>query len=124
MAKRNKTMQRSDTQPASMEKIAALEAQVRQLTQQVDWFKRQLFGQKSERRVLAPHPQQPLLNGFESLPQSSVDEPKETISYQRRKGKQRDSDCVTDKGLRFDDSVPIQAIHLSLHTGLRLPLFD
>ena len=63
----------------------------------------------------------PCSTGFESSPHSSVDEPKETISYQRRQGKQRDSDCVTDKGLRFDDSVPIQTIHLSVpdeQTGL------
>jgi transposase len=69
-------------------KNVALEQKVQSLEQQLDWFKRQLFGRKSEKRV----------------------EPdKQTITYTRTK--QRGSDCATDVGLRFDDTVPKKTIH-------------
>lgn len=37
--------------------------------------------------------------------------PTESITYERRK-KQRDAGCLTDEGLRFDDSVPVVTITL------------
>ena len=42
-----------------LQRIAALEAKAADLQRQVDWFKRQLFGRKSERRLLEPDAQQP-----------------------------------------------------------------
>ena len=84
------------------------------LTQQLEWFKRQLFGRKSEKRLVMDSPHQPLLDGLldrESSP--SAPEPTETITYARRKAKQRAEDCVTDEGLRFDESVPVHTIELS-----------
>ena len=92
----------------------ALKTQVATRTQQLDWFKRQLFGRKSERRLIDPNPDQRLLNGFEDESSSTAAVEKETITYQRRKGKRRGDDCVTDQGLRFDDSVPIECIQLSV----------
>ena len=93
------------------EKIIALEQKVLSLEQQIDWFKRQLFGRKSEKRELEPNPEQPLLDGLvldtPSLPTSHS----ETITYTR--SKQRDDNCVTDSGLRFDDSVPKKTIRCS-----------
>ena len=54
------------------------------------------------------------MDGFaEGGPQSAAVE-QETVTYQRRKGKQRDAGCVTDQGLRFDGSVPVETIQLSL----------
>ena len=92
----------------------ALKTQVATLTQQLDWFKRQLFGRKSERRLIDPNPDQRLLNGFEDESSSTAAVEKETITYQRRKGKRRGDDCVTDQGLRFEDSVPIECIQLTV----------
>ena len=97
---------------------AALKTQVAQLTQQLDWFKRQLFGVKSERRLVEPNPDQPLLDGFGSEPSSTAEIEKETVSYQRRKGKQRDGCCVTAQGLCFDASVPVETIRLSVTQDL------
>jgi len=94
--------------------ITALKTQVGALTQQLDWFKRQLFGRKSERRLIDPNPDQPLLNGFEAESSLEATVEKETITYQRRKGKHRGDDCVTDQGLRFDGSVPMETIQLSI----------
>jgi transposase len=88
-----------------------LEQQVADLTHQLDWFKQQLFGRKSEKRRIEDNPHQPLLKGFEKDTQPSKAEPtKETITYTRRKG--RGERCVNDTGLRFDDSVPVQTIEL------------
>mgnify|MGYP000222740258 CR=1 FL=1 len=37
---------------------AALQREVQTIQHQLEWFRRQLFGQKSEKRPLAPHPAQ------------------------------------------------------------------
>ena len=94
--------------------VTALKSQVNELTQQLDWFKRQLFGRKSERRLIEKNPDQPLLDGFGGESPEPLDVAHETVTYQRRKGKHRDDDCVTEQGLRFDESVPIECIQLSL----------
>lgn len=93
------------------ERVAALERQVESLEQQLDWFKRQLFGRKSEKRLVEVPPEQPLLDGLVADTSTSAAPSTETVTYTRRK-KRRDDDCVTDKGLRFDDSVPVETIEL------------
>jgi hypothetical protein len=94
-------------------RIADLEQQNQSLQQQVDWFKRQLFGSKSEKRQIAPAEQTDIADLL-SMP--AVDQPeaeKQPIAaYTRRKTKQRDEGCATDKGLRFDGSVPVKTIHI------------
>ena len=83
---------------------------------QLDWFKRQLFGQKSEKRFI-DNPNQLGFGteGFEDMPEQQEDNrPEQTISYKRKKGpKRRPDDCVTDSGLRFDSSVPVKKIRLN-----------
>jgi len=96
------------TTPSDREKVLALEEKVQSLEQQLDWFKRQLFGRKSEKRQVEDCPEQPLLNGFEVGPPPTVAPATETITYTR--SKQRGSDCATDSGLRFDASVPKKTI--------------
>jgi len=75
------------------------------LKHQLDWLKRQLFGEKSEKRLdIDPAIQGNLLSalGVESPPPKEPDT--ETITYQRRK-KTRDG-ALNDSGLRFSDDVP------------------
>ncbi len=83
------------------------------LKQELDWFKRQLFGRKSEKRLIE-HPDQMDLGALlgDAAPPSAP-EPTEKISYTRLKGKQRRDEDVTDSGLRFDERVPIETIELS-----------
>jgi len=84
---------------------------IESLEHQLEWFKRQLFGRKSEKRQPEDIPEQPLLAGFEVEPApSSKAADTETIRYTRRK--QRGDDCVNDSGLRFNDSVPVQVIEM------------
>jgi transposase len=90
----------------------ALQAQVQALQTQLDWFKRQLFGVKSEKRLeINPALQADLLAALgEDLPVPAKPET-ENIIYERRKS--RSDKTVTDTGLRFDDSVPVETIVLS-----------
>jgi len=90
----------------------ALQAQVQALQTQLDWFKRQLFGAKSEKRLeIDPALQADLLAALgEDLPVPAKPEI-EKITYERRKS--RADNTVTDTGLRFDDSVPVETIVLS-----------
>jgi transposase len=88
---------------------ARLTAQVEAMKQQLDWFKRQLFGEKSEKRLdVDPGVQGNLLSGLGVMPPPPKEQPTETITYQRRK-KARDG-AVNDSGLRFSDDVPREVI--------------
>ena len=86
-----------------------LDARLQQAEQQLRWFKNQLFGAKSERRMdLEPDPLQ--LNLGEQLAQKKSEEVASTQvrGHARHKNTQRDD--AADSGLRFDDTVPIVRI--------------
>lgn len=89
--------------------IAELKEQVKVLTQQLDWFKRQLFGRKSEKQI-EPNPfQSPLFDA----PKPVVPEPTQTVKAHQRKSQKQVSDTdVNDTGLRFDDTVPRKIIDI------------
>ena len=79
------------------------------LKQQIDWFKRQLFGSKSEKRLeVDPAVQGNLLGILGVTPPPPKEQPTESITYRRRK-KARDG-AVNDSGLRFSDDVPREII--------------
>jgi len=93
--------------------IRALQAEIASLKQQLEWFKRQLFGRKSEKRIIE-HPDQLDLSALlGDAPPPAEPAPTEEITYRRRKPKQRSEDDVTDAGLRFGPDVPIEVIELS-----------
>ena len=100
-----------EADPAAV--IQSLQQEITALKQQLDWFKRQLFGRKSEKRLIE-HPDQfefGALLGVPPAAESSV--PTEKITYTRRRPKQRKEDDVTDGGLRFGPDVPVEVIELS-----------
>jgi transposase len=95
------------------------EEKIQTLQQQLDWFKRQLFGQKSEKtHDMADNPyQHTILELLEDLPEipPAPNTDKETISYQRGKAKKNGLDgSPDDSGLRFDEGVPVEEIILSV----------
>jgi transposase len=95
------------------EEYEALQAQVHDLKSQLEWFKRQLFGSKSEkRRVLDPAIQADLLARLAEAPAERPAPPTEQITYTRRKAKERPDACLTEQGLRFDETVPVEVIEL------------
>ena len=110
----NSTADRNKTDlDALASQVAALVEQNKELQRQNDWLKRQLFGQKSEKRI-EPNPHQMALGEAFEPPEDMPDRrAKQKISYERGVGpKVRPEDCVTESGLRFDDSVPVKSIRL------------
>ena len=92
--------------------LVQLQADYQALKQQLDWFRRQLFGEKSEKRLdIDPVEQGNLLTGLGIETPPGLDEPStQTVTYERR-SKVRDG-AVNDSGLRFDASVPVKTIEV------------
>ena len=91
--------------------IVALLREHDELLRQVEWFKRQLFGAKSERRIRDLDSSQLTLGEIvrtEAPEKSSI----EVAAHRRRR-----MDPITagsdDEGLRFDPSVPVKEIRVS-----------
>ena len=88
-----------------------LEARLVELERQLAWFQKQLFGEKSERRLVDDNPDQLALAGLLGDIPRPLPVDTEIITYERGKAKkQRGEDCVTTSGLRFDASVPVEVI--------------
>ena len=65
------------------------------LEEQLDWFKRQIFGKRSERVVSDLNDRQLVFEGFENL-QALVEKAKETVAtHTRRKPKRNGQDKIT-----------------------------
>jgi transposase len=95
---------------------ADLQLKVKSLEQQLVWFKRQLFGEKSEKFDMTDNPYQvtiaDVLNDLPELPTTAHEE-KQTISYQRGKAKKNHLEgSPDDSGLRFDESVTVKEINI------------
>lgn len=87
----------------------SLEEKVSELSRQLDWWRQQYFGSKSEKRH-APEDGRQLSFG-ELIPKEDMPELGETVkAYQRRHSKKRIEDQVEEEGLRFDSSVPVEII--------------
>jgi len=108
----------TEDQQQSVADLRALTQQqaetIKQLQTQLDWFKKQLFGEKSEKRVaLSEGVHQPSLFDSQSAPDTPEDQcPRQQVSYSRRKGKKDREESVTDSGLRFDETVPVERIEI------------
>jgi transposase len=96
--------------------VADLARKLKYTEHELNWLKRQLFGEKSEKRFIdSPNQMGFAIDVLGALSDEDT-RPKEKVSYTRRKGpKRRPEDCVTDSGLRFDSSVPVKTIRLSPH---------
>lgn len=94
--------------------MGQLAQQVTDLQQQLDWFKRQLFGQKSEKiRIL---PQEGQLSLMEiPVPQAPQSPPEKQIAAHTRQRRQSDfAQEAEGRAGFFDESkVPVEVIHLS-----------
>jgi transposase len=79
-----------------------------ELLQQVEWFKRQLFGAKSERRVRDPNSPQ-LTLGEISRDEARM-KPEIEVAAHRRRRRDPIEPGSDDEGLRFDPTVPVKEI--------------
>jgi len=100
-----------DQQAATLSRadVAALLASHEELKQQLAWFKRQLFGPKSERRLLSPSGKQLWLG--ESHPAEEADSPA-TITVSTHGRRMRPTPSVDDGPVRFDESVPVETVEI------------
>jgi len=92
-----------------------LQHTITQLEHQLNWFKRQLFGQKSEKRDMTDNPyQQTIVDILGAIPTvAPKPQEKTTITYQRGKARKALLDgSPEDSGLRFDENVPVEEINL------------
>jgi transposase len=93
-----------------------LQEQNAALKRQVEWFQRQLFGRKSEKRLREPDPDQLSLAGMLTAPVSPTDQPPpptETVKAYQRRFRFTGAEVADESELRFDDSVPVQEIVLT-----------
>lgn len=86
---------------ATQARLEAAEAQLR-------WFKQQLFGTKSERRLPAPDPAQLALG--EGLAEGAESPEAGTAVRAHVRRPRPTKDEHEDSGLRFDDTVPVQRV--------------
>ena len=87
--------------------VLASEARRKEVEQQLRWFKTQLFGAKSERRLLEEDPSQ--LSLGESLAAATdLDEKPATVVRGHARRKQDNTKKQEEPGLRFDDTVPVE----------------
>src|ERR1700754_1805580 len=99
----------------SAAEIVALLAENAKLKRQVEWFQRQLFGRKSERRLREPDPDQLPLAGMLTPPVAAADQPPpptETVKAYQRRVRFTGDEGAEESELRFDASVPVQEILL------------
>src|SRR5262245_60981418 len=96
--------------------IVVLLAENAKLKRQVEWFQRQLFGRKSEKRLHEPDPDQLTLAGMFTTPVAPTDRPPpptETVKAYQRRFRLSGTELADESELRFDDSVPVQEIVLT-----------
>jgi transposase len=96
--------------------VGQLQQKIAGLEHQVDWFRRQIFGQKSEKRsVLAPA-EQMSLGELLSLPQTGTppDAPERSVAAHSRKRSPKAPDAKAESISFFDEArVPIEVIALA-----------
>jgi transposase len=100
-----------EEQAASMkrEEIVSLLQAYEELSRRVEWLQRQVFGPKSERRVVDRDTQQLSLEGFPS--EQAEQSPETDVAAHRRRRRRDPIDGSADeKALRFDPSVPVKEI--------------
>jgi len=91
--------------------VVASHARLEEAEGQLRWFKQQLFGKKSERRIVEPDPSQ--LSLGEGVVEEAEARPAPATKvreHDRRQPKPKNTD--EDAGLRFDDSVPTETVVL------------
>lgn len=82
----------------------ALQKEIVSLKEQLEWFKRQIFGQKSERIIDPQRADHLYLPGFEEILKQSTEEKKQIVpAHERRKAKRTGQDSIS-----FPNDLPIE----------------
>lgn len=103
----------AESQQTLLQQLAAQAERIERQQRQLDWYQRQLFGARSERRILdLLTPAQQLWLGMQFLDVPEAPPPPgTTVKAYERGSRKKPTDLVDgDSQLRFDDSVPVQEI--------------
>ena len=101
------------TPPQLVELVSKQEREIANLRRQVAWFQRQIFGQKSERRLPEPEGVQGTLGeSFAAVPDAAPPNSKSKIAaHERARQPKRPADGADESTLFFDDKkVPVEVI--------------
>lgn len=88
----------------------ASQARLEEIEGQLRWFKQQLFGRTSERRIIEPSPAQLCLGEALAAPAAPPAAETTVRGHVRRQRPEREA--AEDTGLRFDDTVPVRTIEI------------
>lgn len=90
------------------EVIRSLNEKVVQLTEQINWFQRQIFGKKSERIVSnqTPHPE---FEGFNQLVKTEEQKTQEVPAHKRRISSNKE-----DESILLDPNLPVKSTILDI----------
>ena len=88
---------------------AELQHTVIYLTEQLDWFKRQIFGKKSERIVSDLNMKQLQFEGFEALEVQDEKQTRTVAGHERRKPNRNGQDAIT-----LDPNLPVKTTTLDV----------
>jgi transposase len=95
------------------EQFGALLDTVRDLSRQVEWLKRQMFGEKSERRLVDRDPTQGTLGqGFDAIPTDATAQKKIPVGAHERERKLKNAGAENEEFATFFDptKVPVEVI--------------
>ena len=93
------------------EKVVDLNERVAGLEQQLEWFRRYMFGQKSEKRLPVPDEQLSLSDLFQTLPTKPL--PEQTVAAHTRQSARRTSDEGEALPFFDRDRVPVETIEVA-----------
>ena len=89
--------------------ISQLNENIRYLDEQLAWFKRQIFGKRSERVVSNLNPQQLVFEGFENLATKEQEKKTPVPAHQRKKPNRDGKDKIT-----LPDDLPVKTTILDI----------
>jgi transposase len=96
---------------AKHEQSEAAQSRLEEAEAQLRWFKQQIFGAKSERRVPGSEDPSQLCLGETLEPEERAEAPATTVrGHERKRRPQRET--PDESGLRFDDTVPVETIEV------------
>ena len=101
---------------ALRQRNAELQHDIESLKEQIDWFRRQIFGPKSEKRIVDADPSQLHLGQFLPVPdQAPAPAERDVPAHKRRAPRSNFSDGAKDESnLFFDEArVPVKVIELA-----------
>ena len=132
MASQPRTVSASEVAALSPENVAKMfndqGVEIAQLRHQLEWFKRQIFGQKSERRLAVSTESQPSLSEeFSAKPEQQTANKKTRIAEHDRCTKPKGESSNDESAAFFDESkVPVETIYLDpvTATGLNEDAFE